>query len=117
MLEDSGIGSTPSSVKDLLDVWMLQFRGRQRGLVTVGVAALCWSIWRCRNDSYFKRLVLKEPTNILFSVCHWVNFWVGLQKEADRDKLRNGASRLSKVVSNVSNAHSAWREATMRDTN
>lgn len=75
-----GINNGPSSVEDLLSIWILQFRGRQRRLIAVGVSALCWTIWKSRNASCFSGIVLKAPTNLLFSVCYWMNFWADLQK-------------------------------------
>ena len=46
----------PSSVAHMSSTWLLDIGAKQRKLILVGVAALCWAIWRCRNDICFNNV-------------------------------------------------------------
>ena len=62
---------------------------------TVGIAALCWAIWTCRNGATFESKHLKTPFECCFSMCAFLCYWAGLLKEEDRVKLQAGVKRLA----------------------
>jgi hypothetical protein len=44
----------------------------------LGVAAICWSIWKARNGTCFEKKVVNNPIDIVFSACSLVRYWAGL---------------------------------------
>jgi hypothetical protein len=38
------------SAHHMLGSWLSNFDLKEKKYILVGVAALCWAIWRCRND-------------------------------------------------------------------
>jgi hypothetical protein len=43
----------PENVEDLFGAWIKSFLKTQRNLVLCGAAALCWTLWKTRNDACF----------------------------------------------------------------
>ncbi|KAF7048735.1 hypothetical protein CFC21_057433 [Triticum aestivum] len=71
---------------------------------TVGIAALCWAIWTCRNGVTFESKRLQTPFECYFSMCAFLGYWAGLLKQEDAvdlrtgvDMLKNSASRLMRI--------------------
>ena len=64
----------PKSISHMLGNWLSNFDNNERRVVLVGAAALCWVIWRCRNDiifnkikySLFMQTVFKGPTGCAY---------------------------------------------------
>lgn len=46
----------PRSIKQMFNTWLNGHDKKTKGLIWVGVAALCWAIWRCQNDVIFNKL-------------------------------------------------------------
>jgi len=45
----------------------------------VGAAALCWAIWRCRNDIIFNKIKCSSFIQAIFRGAYWLRLWVHLQ--------------------------------------
>jgi hypothetical protein len=45
----------PSSIRHMFGSWLSNQSSKVRNLIWVGVAAVCWAIWRCRNDIIFSQ--------------------------------------------------------------
>jgi hypothetical protein len=57
-------------------------------LIWVGVAAIRWAIWKCRNDIIFKKVKFNSLLQVIFRGAHWLRFWAQLQhKEQAKDTL------------------------------
>lgn len=63
--------NVPESMGDLMNNWLVKFKGKQRTLLAIGAAAL--STWKSKGQ-------LNERTNVIFSVCHWITYWVWVSK-------------------------------------
>jgi hypothetical protein len=48
--------AAPSRVEHLLGDWLANWNVKHKRQILVGVTALCWSIWLCRNDVEFNRV-------------------------------------------------------------
>jgi hypothetical protein len=44
----------------------------------VGVAAICWAIWKARNKACFKEILIKSPRDIICHACALMSYWAGL---------------------------------------
>ncbi|KQJ99350.1 hypothetical protein BRADI_3g42776v3 [Brachypodium distachyon] len=60
----------------------------------VGLAAVCWAIWKFRNDASFEHKLIKDPAELICRACAFLNYWAELQKDGNREVLLAGASNL-----------------------
>jgi hypothetical protein len=59
-------------VEHLFGPWLRSFSKRQRNLVMVGMAALCWAIWISRNDIVFHKSRYLSVLQVMFRGTHWM---------------------------------------------
>ncbi|KQK05392.1 hypothetical protein BRADI_2g19836v3 [Brachypodium distachyon] len=72
-----------------------------RNLISVGVSALCWTIWRTRNDACFKFTYPRDPANLVFIFCYWLKYWAIMQRTEAREILELGVQMVQLVVSEI----------------
>ena len=58
--------SRPNSVNHLFGSWLRGLTKSHKNLVYTGIAALCWAIWRSRNDIVFQKIKNQTSLQILF---------------------------------------------------
>jgi hypothetical protein len=71
------------------------------GWLPLGVAAICWALWKCRNKVVFEKKVTKNPLEIICHACTLMIYWLGLFVELDRDQLIEGANTMLRVAKEV----------------
>ena len=70
----------------------------EKQFYAVGIAAVCWSIWKIRNKICFDGKKLHNPLEIVSHACALMKFWAGLQKEVDKEALIKGVETMFKIV-------------------
>jgi hypothetical protein len=45
----------PRSISHMFGTWLSNQHKDFKPLISVGVATICWTIWKCRNDIVFKK--------------------------------------------------------------
>ena len=60
----------------------------------VVIAAVCWGVWKVRNNVTFEEHKLRSPCEILFHISSLVTYWSGMHKKKEQDMLQAGASKL-----------------------
>ena len=68
---------------------------------SLGVAAICWAIWKCRNKAVFEGKVIKNPLKIICHACVLMIYWTGLYAELDRDQLVESANTMLRVAKEI----------------
>jgi hypothetical protein len=48
----------PTNIADIYGVWLQQINLKMRPQVCVGVCAIFWYIWLCRNDAVFDENII-----------------------------------------------------------
>lgn len=67
----------------------------------------CMYLNKCPQYSVFpKKKRPAEPISVIHIICHWIDFWVNLRKEEEREMLLKGARAIEKVVAQVFGARS-----------
>ncbi len=95
--------------------WLKKLDKNMKDLVMVGMAAIIWAIWKSRNKACFEKVYPKDPTDVIFLACHWVDSWALLQKEeASRRRLLLGSRLIRQSVTEVYNSQFGWRINTKR---
>ena len=67
-------------------------------VIWVGVAAVCWAIWRCRNDIIFNKIKVNSILQVIFRGTYWFRFWAQLQQEEHAKNTFSSLSRLIEIV-------------------
>jgi hypothetical protein len=52
--------------------WVNGIDTKTKAKIHIGVSALVWSIWNCRNNIILNR---KDSTNFLHMTIHWIQLW------------------------------------------
>ena len=60
---------------------MLIYGNNERRVILVGAAALCWAIWRCRNDIIFNKTKYSLFMQTVFRGTYWLRLWAQLQRK------------------------------------
>ena len=74
----------------------------------VGVCALCWAIWLCRNDLVFNKKKVANFLQVIHMASGFIRMWSYLQREDRRADLATGCNRLEMVARDLFN-RSGWR--------
>ena len=70
----------------------------------MGVAAMCWAIWRCRNDVIFKQMNYNSIMQVIFRGAYWLRSWAQLQHDgAAKDALSTMSKKLEVIALEISN--------------
>lgn len=64
----------------------------------VGLAAVCWGLWKARNNIYFGNKIIRSPTEITCSISSFVTYWADLQKVEGQESLKDGAEALKETA-------------------
>ena len=59
----------------------------------VGLAAICWAIWKTRNSICFDKKMIRS-TEIICLASSFISFWAELQAEEDKKVLEDGGAAL-----------------------
>ena len=80
------------------------FAKNDQKLAMIGVGALMWTVWKCRNAVIF------DGKNVMISMTYWITSWSILQtKDQARRMLELGSRLLEQVASEVYRASQGWR--------
>lgn len=60
----------------------------------VGLAAVCWAIWKAMNNNCFENKKIISPTEIMCTISSLLFYWAELQQEEDKKSLEKGADVL-----------------------
>ena len=65
----------------MLGNWLSNFSDKERRVMLVGAAVLCWAIWRCRNDIIFNKIKYSSFMQAVFKGTYWLCLWAQLQRK------------------------------------
>ena len=88
----------PKSIRHMFNSWLSNQSKKIRRVIWVGVAAICWAIWRCRNDLIFNKIKVNSVLQVIFRGTYWFRFWAQLQREEHAKNTFSSLSRLIEIV-------------------
>jgi hypothetical protein len=74
----------------------------------MGICALIWAIWNCRNDLVFNKDRNAHFLQVIRMVTHWIHEWSYLLSETQRAHIDFGCNRLETVARDIYN-QGGWR--------
>jgi RsiW-degrading membrane proteinase PrsW (M82 family) len=88
----------------LFGAWLNIQPKTMKGFIWVGVAALCWAIWRCRNDVILNKLKTNSIAQVIFRGAYWLRSWSRFQRdEHAKDTLIALSKGLELIALDISN--------------
>jgi hypothetical protein len=51
----------PDTVQDLFNSWLVRFEKKIKKLITVGIAAAFWTMWKFRSDAFLENKRVQDP--------------------------------------------------------
>lgn len=76
-------------------LWMQRYMKGGEKFHMIGLAAICWAIWRSRNNACFEKRIIRSPTEVICLASTFISFWAELQHQGgDRATLKAGAEAL-----------------------
>jgi hypothetical protein len=88
--------------------WLNGVEKQTKAWIRVGVCALIWAIWNCRNDLVFNKKGTAHFLQVIRMAIHWTRDWSYLLPEAQRAPMVTGCSRLETVARDIFNLGD-WR--------
>jgi hypothetical protein len=64
----------------------------------LGLAAICWAIWKARNKTCFEKKLIRDPCDIMFSACSFIHYWAGLYSEETQVVIRSGVETMMRTA-------------------
>ena len=98
----------PRSISHMLENWLLNFDNNERRVILVRAAALCWAIWRCRNDIIFNKTKYSSFMQTVFRGTYWLRLWAQLQHKYMIKVMFRKASLALEVVA-LEIANHGWK--------
>jgi len=78
--------------------WVQKYMPTGSKFHMVGLAAICWAIWRAHNNICFEKKLIRSPTEIVCLASSFLVFWAELQNVADWAILEAGAEALKSTA-------------------
>jgi hypothetical protein len=67
--------SQSRSINHMFGNWLNNQHKDFKQPISVDVAAVCWAIWKCRNDIVFKKTKFNSILQVIFRGAYWLRFW------------------------------------------
>jgi hypothetical protein len=84
---------SPANITNIFGNWLNGVQKMDKARIRIGVSAICWSIWTCRNDMIFYKQKGTNFLQVILRAVHWIQLWVYLLPE-DQRELMTAVSRL-----------------------
>jgi hypothetical protein len=88
----------PANITNLFGNWLNGIGKKTKALIRVGVCALVWAIWNCRNDVVFNRVSKPNFLQVIHRAASSIHMWSYLLPTEQREPLDTGCNRLMAVV-------------------
>lgn len=98
----------PLSLQHLFGDWLRGIDPKIAAHIRVGVCALLWAIWNCRNDVAFNRQTLTNFLQVIFRASTWIRTWSLLSPADRREHMAFGCNRWETVARDTYNRF-GWR--------
>lgn len=88
-----GANNTPNNIRQFWS-WIALALPNGQSVHTFGLAAICWAIWKTRNNACFEGKLIKHPAEIICYACSFMNYWTGLYKTDFQAQITDGVKVL-----------------------
>jgi hypothetical protein len=78
--------------------WFPQFVPASRNVQILGIASICWAVWKLRNRACFDKKLINSPFDLICYSTVFMKYWAGLNSLADQEMIRRGADNLLAIA-------------------
>jgi len=78
--------------------WIRRWLPDGSSIYTFELSAICWAIWKRRNEACFDNKLLRSPTEIITYACALMSYWSGLYGPEMQGKILEGVKTLLSCV-------------------
>ena len=104
--------SPPTSINMLFGTWLVGVNLDVARHIRVGVCALLWAVWNCRNDLVFNRATNFHFLQVIFRATTLIRMWSLLTPTEARGRLATASTRWEMVARVIFNRF-GWRSCNM----
>ena len=90
--------SPPANITNMFGNWLNGIDNKTKARIRIGVSALCWAIWICRNNVVFNKTGVFHFLQVINMVVHWIRLWAHLLPVDQRELMDIGCNRLVMVA-------------------
>jgi hypothetical protein len=83
-----------TNIKKMFGNWLNVIDKMTKSRIRIGVSALCWYIWKCRNNIIFNRAGASNFLQVVLMATHWIQTWAIFLSEDQRELKVTGCNRL-----------------------
>jgi hypothetical protein len=80
----------PANVTNMFGKWLNGVCKDDKHKIRVGISAICWSVWRTRNDIIFNKQNGTNFLQVIRRAAHWIQQWVLLLPMEQREDMETG---------------------------
>ena len=100
---------TPSNtINTLFETWLDGIDSETARHIRVGVCALLWAVWNCRNDLVFNRTTNIHFLQVIFQAIALIRMWSLLTPTEARERMVTGSIRWKMIAQAIFNRFE-WR--------
>lgn len=89
--------------------WLNGVDIKTKARIHIGISALCWSIWTCRNNFVFNKQTSTNFLQVIRMAVHWIQLCAYLLPEDQRELMVSGCSQLLTVAQDCYFQATGWR--------
>ncbi len=103
--------AAPINAFQMFDSWVQGLPSTPQSIALLGAAAICWSIWLCRNDLVFEKKNVHSPLQVILAAVRWVRTWVILQSTEAQFLAMEASQLLTQVAIDIFFRAHGWRSS------
>jgi len=88
----------PVNITCMMGSWLNGYPAKLKKQMLIGVSAICWALWLCRNEAVFQKRYPNSFLQVIFRGTYWARLWSQLSEEETMKALMNLCQRLEGVV-------------------
>ena len=88
----------PVNITCMMGSWLNGYPAKLKKQMLIGVCAICWALWLCRNEVVFQKRYPNSFLQVIFRGTYWARLWSQLSEEETMKALMNLCQRLEGVV-------------------
>ena len=98
----------PTTVSNMFSTWLDGIDKITKARIRIGMCAILWAIWNCRNDIVFNKQQIPNFLQVIYRGVHWIRTWAVLLPVPQQELMESGCTRLLAIVRAVY-CKAGWR--------
>jgi hypothetical protein len=66
-----------------------------------GLTAICLALWKVRNKTCFEKKTIKNPSDVFYSVCFFLNYWAGLHSGSAQHVIKEEVESMMQIAGKI----------------